>query len=120
MAQTLNGIDLGHMQEIRNDKWSPGIVPINIPTKDSDETEVFDYFGSIRRVNIEGIFEGDVATIKVSIDAISALISGNQSVSVNLITDYTGTIKVKVERFTSTWNIPGNKANYSLSVVEGN
>lgn len=119
MTKTIAGIDLGHIQSLRQEKWAPGIIPINIPTKDSDETEVFDYFGAIKRISIEGIYDGDTATIKAAVDAINALISGNQENSVSLITDQTGTLSVKVERFNAEWDIPGTKATYSLSVVQG-
>ena len=57
---TLNGLNLGKLQTIGNEK-NANIVPLPIPTEDSNETEVFDMLGVVRTIALGGVFVGTLA-----------------------------------------------------------
>lgn len=77
------------------------LSPLPLYGFDSSDTEVFDYGGTIKTINIQGIF---VATNKTDaqtfVSTIEGLIQGDQSTNnsypKSFIDDYRGTIKVKI------------------------
>ena len=82
------------------------ILPLYL--NDSDLTEVFDFGGTIKTLNLSGVYVGNtVAELKTWIESIEDLIQGHQDVDAGapytLVDDLRGTIKVKVLNFTSTW-----------------
>lgn len=118
-APTLNAIDLTACENISADK-NGNIIPLPMPTGDSDETEVFDMLGVTKIISVRGKFTGtDVATVKAKIDAIEALIDGDQSATVDFVSDQTGTIAVKVASIKSNWDVPGFKCEYDIKIIQG-
>lgn len=117
---TLNAISLEKLQTITNAKNS-NILPLPMPTGDSDETEVFDMLGVTRDVTLTGIFVGITADIKAKIDAFEAICAGDQENSINFISDETGTIQVKIASVQTVWDVAGvsNKCTYTIRLIEG-
>lgn len=117
---TLGGIDLDKLQTISNEK-SGNILPLPLPTGDSDDTEVFDLLGVTRIITLSGTFVGTTAQVKSKIEAIEALIDGDQSATISLITDEIGTKLVKVNTISSNWDLAstGNRASYTIQCIEG-
>ena len=77
------------------------LTPIPLYLLDSDETDVFDFGGAIKTINLNGVFIGaSKAACKTFMDNFEALITGAQDVSngypVNFVDDFRGTIKVKI------------------------
>lgn len=118
-APTLDSQSLGNVQNISFTK-SGDIDPSTLPGSDSDSTITYDYGGVVRNMTVSGIFTGaTTAAVKTLVDAISNIIDGDQADSVDFISDQLGTIKVKIVNYNVTWEIPSNRARYSLSLVEG-
>ena len=117
-AATLNGSSLGNVETI---SWTKdaNLITIPFPEGDSAATETYDLLGVTKVMTINGTFTGETATVKAAIDVISALIDGDQSTSINLITDEVGTIAVKIASFDITWEIPSNRATTELKLIEG-
>lgn len=81
------------------------VLPLYL--SDSDLTDVFDFGGTIRLINLTGVFMGaDTAALKTWIDSVEALIQGHQDVDagypLTLTDDLRGTIKVKIFDFDTT------------------
>lgn len=77
------------------------MTPMPLYLLDSDETEVFDIGGTMKSLNISGIYIGaSVAACKTWMDALEALINGHQDTDsgypVNYVSDFRGTVKVKI------------------------
>ena len=74
---------------------------------DSDLTDVFDFGGTIKIINLTGVYIGEnMAALKSWIDSVEALIQGHQDIQAGapytLTDDLRGTIKVKILDFNST------------------
>ena len=85
-----------------NTKKSAELIAQPLYTQDSDETEVMDYGGTIKKITLSGTKIADnIAALKVWIDALEGLINGQQdhgnSYPITLADDLRGTILVKVE-----------------------
>lgn len=81
------------------------VLPLYL--SDSDLTDVFDFGGTIKLINLTGVFMGaDTAALKTWIDSVEALIQGHQDVDagypLTLTDDLRGTIKVKIFDFDTT------------------
>ena len=81
------------------------ILPLYL--NDSDLTDVFDFGGTIKIINLTGVYLGaDIAALKSWIDSVEALQQGHQDVQAeapyDFVDDLRGTIKVKVLDFDST------------------
>ena len=115
----LGGVTLTGNSVITVEKTA-NIIPLPVPSLDSDQTEVFDLLGVIKLIGVEGIFSGgSTAATKALIDSVEALIDGNQTSTVTFTSDQTGTITVKVASITSTWELPGFAANYNIRLIQG-
>jgi len=115
---TLNGNELDNVETIIFVK-DANIIPLPFPGGDSDATETFDLLGATKIITVSGAYVGEPATVKSDIDIIDALIDGNQESSYVFVSDQLGSLNVKISSFDVTWTIPGNRADYSLKLVEG-
>ena len=120
MAATLDGNDLSKVHQISHRK-SGNVMVIPIPTRDSDEAEVIDLGGNTELITITGIFDStSIAGTKAKSDALLALMNANQA-AIELITDQTGTLNVRVRSVDITWDISNTPtsviAGYSITVV---
>ena len=75
---------------------------------DSDETDVFDFGGVTKIINLTGLFVGaNVAALKTFIDSVEALVQGHQDTDagypLTFADDLRGTLKVKIFDFDSTF-----------------
>ena len=83
------------------------LSPLPLYTKDSDDTDVFDFGGTIKTLTLSGVFIGATkAACKTFIDTGEAFIQGQQDPQngypKTLTDDFRGTPKVKVESFESS------------------
>lgn len=117
-APTLNGSPLGNVQTIAWNK-DANLINIPFPEGDSAATETYDLLGVVKVITVNGSFTGTTAVVKAAVDVISAIIDGDQSTSVNFVTDEVGTLAVKIAAFDVTWEVPSNVATYSLKMIEG-
>lgn len=119
VSPTLNGQSLGSVSSINFSKTAD-LETLPMPLNDSDGTITFDYGGVVKKINVSGKFTGNTTSaVKTFIDNISAIIDGEQTNSINFVSDELGTISVKIESYNVTWNIPSNNADYSIQLVEG-
>jgi hypothetical protein len=117
-APTLNSKSLGNVETI---SWTKdaNIVPLPFPGADSDSTETFDLNGPVKILTVVGVFTGaNVVAVRSQVDDIDSLINGKQE-SVIFSSDETGNLNVKVASFDVTWEIPSNRATYTLKLIEG-
>ena len=83
------------------------LTPMPLYLLDSDLTEVFDFGGVIKIINLSGVYVGATkAACKTFIDNCESLIQGQQDLErgypLDFVDDYRGTVKVKVADFEST------------------
>lgn len=98
---------------------SANILPLPMPTEDSDETEVFDMLGVTKLISIEGQYSaGTVAATKTWIDSLEALANGNQDL-IDFDSDQTGIIAGMVASVETNWDLPGFKITYSIKFIQG-
>ncbi|KKK50691.1 hypothetical protein LCGC14_3122500, partial [marine sediment metagenome] len=81
------------------------IMPLYL--SDSDLTDVFDFGGTIKIINLTGVYTAStVSSLKTYINSIEALIQGHQDIDAGapytFVDDLRGTIKVKILDFNST------------------
>lgn len=81
------------------------IMPLYL--SDSDATDVFDYGGVTKTINLSGVYIAEtIAELKEWIESLEALQNGHQDTDseypVEFVDDLRGTIKVKVLDFSST------------------
>jgi len=115
---TLGGIELTGCEQIRPEKTA-NIIPIPIPTEDSDKTEVFDMLGVVKMISIVGTFaEGTISNTRAKVNAFEALIDGNQDV-IEFISDQTGTITGMIASSLTVWDLPGFKCTYEVKFIQG-
>lgn len=82
------------------------IMPLYL--SDSDETDVFDFGGTIKIINITGVYiNTSIANLKAWINSVEVLIQGHQDTGagypLTFVDDLRGTIKVKILDFDSTF-----------------
>lgn len=125
-APTLNSQSLGNVESIRWRK-SADIDQIAIPGSDSSGATTWDYGGVIRNITVSGSFTGtSYSAVRTSVQAINNIINGNQTSSVSFTSDElgdgiggNGSIQVKIVSFDVNWEIPSNRAIYTLELIEG-
>lgn len=83
------------------------LVVMPLYLNDSDLTDVLDFGGTVKTINLTGVYIGaDIAALKTWIDSVEALIQGHQDVQAGapyiLVDDLRGTIKVKILDFNTT------------------
>jgi hypothetical protein len=115
---TINAVELDGVSAISFTK-DANIIPLPLPGSDSDATETFDMLGVTKVITLNGVYAGETAAVKSDIDILIALIDGDQDASIDFISDQTGTLSVKIASVDVSWEIPGNKANYTLKMIEG-
>ena len=115
---TLNGIDLIGCEGIIVDKQA-NIIPLTLPTEDSDATEVFDMLGVLKTITITGkVAKSTIAQTKAVIDSLEGIPTGDQA-TVNFVSDQTGTIEIMVQQVLSNWDIPGFSCSYTIKLIQG-
>ncbi len=98
------------------------VLPLYL--SDSDLTDVFDFGGTIKLINLTGIYlNTSVALLKTWLESIEALIQGHQDIEagypLTLVDDLRGTIKVKVFDFDTTYREGDpNKIEWTLKLVQ--
>jgi len=113
---TIGAITLEKTETIDIEKTA-NIIPLPLPTEDSDQTEVFDLLGVIKFIDVRGTFTGaNTAAIKTKVDALEALVDGNQS-TVSFISDRT--VSVMIASIKINWVIPGFTAAWSVKLIQG-
>lgn len=91
-----------------NDCRKEGVLTVlPLYMNDADLTDVFDFGGTIKTINLTGIYmDTSVANLKTWLESVEALIQGHQDVAAGapytLIDDIRGTIKVKILDFNTT------------------
>jgi len=121
MTVTLDGLDMGDVQSIAVTK-DANIIQISLPASDSDDAETFDLLGTTKIITVGGTFSGaSVSTIKTSIDAILAICDGDQSTSVDFVSDITGTLSVKVGSVDFVQDVTSSNylIRYTVKLLEG-
>jgi hypothetical protein len=104
---TLSGDGKSFIQENTARKESD-ITPMPLYTQDSDQTDVFDFGGTVKTLTILGVYvdSSGISGLKVFVDDMEAIIQGAQDQSdgypLTFTDDLRGTIKVKVADFEST------------------
>ncbi len=83
------------------------VMPLYL--KDSDETDVFDFGGTIKFITLTGVYMNtSIANLKTWVDSVESLIQGHQDNAAGypLIfkDDLRGTLKVKIMDFDSTFS----------------
>ena len=98
------------------------VLPLYL--NDSDLTDVFDFGGTIKTINLSGSFVGaNLAAVKTWVDSVEALIQGHQDIDAGapytFVDDLRGTIKVKILDFNSTF-MEANpvRINWILKLVD--
>jgi len=115
---TLGSVTLTGCESISPEK-NANIIPLPLPTEDADQTEVFDMLGVVKLINIRGVFaESTISATKALVDALEALIDGNQTV-ISFVSDQTGTINVMVASVRTGWDIPGFQCTYDIRLIQG-
>ena len=83
------------------------LTPLPLFGEDSDNTDVFDFGGAIKTINLTGVYvDTTVANVKTSIDDMENLVNGNQSSEngypLSFVDDYRGTLNVKIMQVQTT------------------
>ena len=120
MSTSVGGIDLGEIQSERQNK-NGNLFQMPMPLSDSNETILFDMFGMMRTINIDGIFTGTDAQHVTFINAIETIMDGNQSGSA-FISSKTGFSNKTVFIDSFDWRVDKadvSKISYSLTLKEG-
>ena len=110
---------------IENDCKKEGVLVIlPLYLNDSDLTDVFDFGGTVKIINLTGVYIGaNIAALKTWVDSIEALIQGHQDVQAGapyaFVDDLRGSIKVKILDFNST-KVEGDstKIAWTLKLVQ--
>ena len=83
------------------------LTPMPLYTKDSNETDVFDFGGVIKTITLIGFYAKDTqADAKAFIDSVEAFVQGQQDTDagypIDFKDDLRGNLKVKIMNFDST------------------
>ena len=125
---TINSLVLHNGSTIiitENDCRKEGVLTIlPLYLSDSEDTDVFDFGGTIKTINLSGTFIGaSVAAVKTWVESIEGLIQGHQDVDAGapwaLVDDLRGSLYVKVLDFSST-RMEGSPytVNWALKLVQ--
>ena len=113
-------IDLGDVQNETQTK-DGNLFQTPMPYSDSDQSILFDLFGMMRTINVDGVITGTDATHVTFINAIETIMNGQQEKS-TFISSKTGYANKNVYLNTFSWTVNKadvSKINYSLSMIEG-
>lgn len=117
-----NGTDTVMNENDLRKESNLSVLPLYL--SDSDATDVFDFGGVTKTINLSGVYIADtVAALKTWIDARESLQQGHQDVAAGapytMVDDLRGTIKVKVLSFSSTF-VEGNptQITWTIKLVE--
>ncbi len=98
------------------------VLPLYL--SDSDLTDVFDFGGTTKTINLTGIYLGaNIAALKTFVDSVEAYIQGHQDTDagypLTFVDDMRGTIKVKIFSFNST-KLEGEstKVGWTMKLVQ--
>lgn len=98
------------------------VLPLYL--SDADQTDVFDFGGVTKIINLTGVYLGtSIASLKSWVDSIEALQNGHQDTDagypLTFTDDLRGTIKVKVMDFDSTFTQGDpSRINWTLKLVQ--
>lgn len=125
---TLNSVVLHNGSNaviVENDCRKEGVLTIlPLYLNDSDLTDVFDFGGTIKTINLTGSYIAEsTANLKTWIESVEELINGHQDVEAGapwtLVDDLRGTIKVKVLDFNTTWTeADPTRVSWALKLVQ--
>ena len=121
MAYTLGGIGLGIVQNERNETNSE-IMPIIKPEQDTTDTESIPILGAHRLVTVIGIKQGTVSELQTFAIQLNTWVQDHGKVgsaSISYVSDLIGTIDVKVQGASFTWDA-GNKnfLSYEIKIIQ--
>ncbi len=100
------------------------LVTMPLYLSDSDLTDVFDFGGTVKTINLTGSYvASSTASLKVWIDAVESLIQGHQDVDAgapySFVDDLRGTINVKILEISTTWSEGDpTRINWTLKLVQ--
>lgn len=107
---TINGIVLDNGSNAviieRSVQKTSSLTPMPIYSRDSDETDVFDFGGVIKTLSLTGSYVADsTANLKVWVESVEALQQGHQDTGAGapwpLVDDLLGSLNVKIMDFSS-------------------
>ncbi len=117
---SLNGTDLGDVQ-IEKQRKSSQLFQMPIPTLDSAQAILYDLFGVMRTISVEGLFSGTNAEHVTFINAMEALIAGSQD-GVTFVSSKSTISNKTVFVNDFDWRVNRadvSKIDYTLSLIEG-
>ena len=116
------GLTLGEIQSEEVDK-SATLTISPLVFNDSGNTDVIDFGGAVRTIDVTGIMKDTSTNLATNKTALNGLIQGNQDLSagypLTYVSDIEGTVKVKISRVRST-HLGGapRRLAYIISMVE--
>ena len=115
----LAGVEMVGCNLVRVSKPA-NLMPMAMPTLDSDETLLFDFGGSVLTTEVAGTFaDADIDFIRNFINTFESIASGDQTGTIPFTSDITGTIDVMINGLDFTLNQPGNNLSYSIKLTQG-
>jgi len=123
MTYSINSINLGDVQT-ENVTKEAYLQEIAMYMSDSNETFVFDYGGTVKKIIVKGMYRGTIEEIRTFKNAIQNLIQGHQDATagypVDYVSDVEGTIKVKIMQFSYDVRVESviNYIEYELRLIE--
>lgn len=98
---------------------SANLMEMPMPLSDSNLTDVFDFMGCTRKVNIDGTFTGNTGSIQGFAGSLFGLIQGGQTWSTLTTDAMAGSILVKTNDFSYDYVMGNpNSIKYSLKLIE--
>lgn len=118
-SPVLGSVNLLGVKRIDSDK-NANIIPLPLPTKDSDESQVFDLLGVVKLISIDGEYSaGTIALTKAYADSIEALVNGDQN-TIDFVSDQMGTISCMVNQVRIGWSFDViSKVTFSIKLIQG-
>jgi len=101
-------------------KKDANLVILPLPMSDASKTDVFDYMGVTKTIDVEGIYVGNnIGSIAGWIGSMSSLVDGQQTGPSTYVSTIIGSNVIKIWYFNYDW-IQGdpNKVSYSLRMIE--
>lgn len=118
-SATLDGNILENLENLSDSKEG-NIIQLPIPTLDDSSTELFDLLGATTIITVSGYFQGDtIAAVKAKVDIIKNILDGDQSSTVEFISDPTGSIDVMIGSAMFDWDVPGFRCSYTIKLLKG-
>ena len=99
MAYTLDGTSLGTLNREQHTKSSELDI-MAFPLSDSTSTEVWDFNGCTRKIQLEGIYAGTLTEVRTFINKFEGIVNGSQTSGITYASTMANTTyTVKIERF---------------------